>query len=126
MLSKSDLNKIRTIIQEETRTIVQEELKAALTIEIQYEKFDKDKGMKEALTKKFHLSVWLADQFPYLTGALRGMQEDTNKANNKMRNTAENVKKLTDIMIQAESSLKCISALSDKIKEVPQIEDISA
>ncbi len=118
MLSKKDYDQIRTIIQEE--------LKSALTIEIQYEKFNKDKGMNELIKKEFHLSVWLADQFPYLVGALRGMQEDVNKSNNRMCDTAGAVKLLTDIMIQTESSLKCISALSDKIKEVPQIEDISA
>ena len=115
MLTKKDLEKIRKIIQEE--------LKAALTIEIQYEKTDKEKGLRESITKEFHLPVWLADQFPHLTGALRGMQEDCNKANNKMINTAENVKQLTEIMIQAENSMKCIAAISDQIKEISQ-EDI--
>ena len=59
---------------------------------------------------------WLVDLQPYLIGALRGMQEDTNKANNRMIGTASNVKALTGIMMQAENSLKCIAAISDKIK----------
>jgi len=118
MLTKKDLTQIRTIIQEE--------LKAAFTVEIQYEKFDKDKGIKELKTEKHFLPEWLVDLQPYLIGALRGMQEDTNKANNKMINTADNVKQLTGIMIQAEDSLKCIAAISDKTKEVVQIENIPA
>ena len=49
MLSKKDLNEIRTIIQEE--------LKAALTIEVQYEKFNKDKGAKELKIEKHFLPI---------------------------------------------------------------------
>jgi hypothetical protein len=115
MLSKKDLKQIRTIIQEE--------LKAAFTVEIQYEKYDKDKGMKELKTEKHFLPEWLVDLQPHLIGALRGMQEDTNKANNKMINTADNVNKMTEIMLLAENSMKCIAALSDKTKEVIQIEN---
>jgi len=114
MLSKKDLEQIRTIIQEE--------LKAAFTVEIQYEKYDKEKGMKELKTEKWFLPEWLVDLQPHLIGALRGMQEDTNKANNRMKNTADNVNKMTEIMLLAENSMKCIAALSDKTKEVLQIE----
>jgi len=114
MLSKKDLDQIRTIIQEE--------LKDALTIEIKYEKFDKEKGMKELITKKFHLPVWLADQFPHLTGALRGMQADTNKANNRMIDTAVNVQMFNQIMLDNENALKCIASISDKVKQIPQEE----
>ena len=115
MLSKKDYDQIRTIIQEE--------LKAALTIEVQYEKFDKDKGVKELKTEKHFLPAWLVDLQPYLIGALRGMQEDVNKCNNKSIGIIDNVKVLSQIMIDNENALKCISAMSDKIKEVPQ-EDI--
>ena len=115
MLSKKDLTQIRTIIQEE--------LKAAFTVEIQYEKYDKDKGIKELKTEKWFLPEWLVDLQPHLIGALRGMQEDTNKCNNKSIGIIDNVKLLTNIMIQAENSLKCISAMSDKMKQIPK-EDI--
>jgi len=120
MLSKKDLEQIRTIIQEE--------LKAAFTVEIQYEKFDKDKGIKELKTEKHFLPEWLVDFQPHLIGALRGMQEDSNKANNKMIGTAANVKALTKIMLQAENSMKCIAAISDQIKgpeEIKKIESIN-
>ena len=115
MLSKKDLSNIRTIIQEE--------LKDALTIGIKHDKFDKNTGIKEVIIKEFHLTVWLADQFPYLVGALRGMQSDTNKANNRMISTADSVKALNKIMIDNENALKCIAALNDKVKEIDQ-EDI--
>jgi len=108
MLSKKDLDQIRTIIQEE--------LKAALTIEVQYEKYDKEKGMKELKTEKHFLPEWLVDLQPYLIGALRGMQEDCNKVNNKTLDIVDNVRQLSGIMLQAEDSLKCISAISDKDK----------
>lgn len=114
MLSRKDLDQIRIIVQEE--------LKAALTIEIQYEKTDKEKGLRELITKEFHLPVWLADQFPHLTGALRGMQEDCNKVNNKSMDIIDNVKALSQIMIDNENVLKCLASISDKTKEVPQIE----
>ncbi len=115
MLSKKDLIQIRTIIQEE--------LKAALTIEIQYEKFDKNKGMKELIVKEFHLSVWLAEQFPNLVGALRGMQADTGKTNNRILTIIDNLKIINKTMLDSEKSFKVIASMSDKVKEIQQ-EDI--
>ena len=76
MLSKKDLESIRTIIQEE--------LKEALTCEVQYEKFDKERGMKELKTEKWFLPEWLMYHQPELIGAIRGMQADVGKTNNRI------------------------------------------
>jgi len=115
MLSKKDLQQIRSIISEEINN--------ALSIEIQYEKFDKEKGMKELIKKKFHLSVWLAEQFPDLVGALRGMQEDVNKSNNKITHVTDNLKIINKILIDNQNAFNCIAKISDRVKEIPQ-EDI--
>ncbi len=115
MLSKKDLKEIRTIVQEE--------LKEALTIKIQYEKYNKEKGMKELMVKDFHLSVWLAEQFPDLVGALRGMQKDTGKTNNRILTITDNLKIVNKTLLDSEKSFKVIAAIGDKIKEIQQ-EDI--
>ena len=110
MLSKKDLDQIRIIIQEE--------LKAAFTIEIQYEKYDKEKGMKELKIEERFLPEWLVDLQPYLIGALRGMQEDCNKVNNKSIGIIDNIKALSQIMIDNENVLKCLASISDRTKEI--------
>ncbi len=117
MLSKKDLEQIRTIIQEE--------LKEALTVEVQYEKFDKIKGMKELKIEKHFMPAWIMDWQPHLIGALRGLQEDANKTNNKMVKTSEVVDKLKNIMLQTEDSLKCLATFSDRIKEIEHIESVA-
>lgn len=119
MLSKKDLDNIRTIIQEE--------LKEALTIEVQMEKFDKERGMKELKTEKRFLPEWLVYLQPELIGVLQGLQVDIGKARNKMIGTAENVGLLIQIISQSEQFLdyKFVPDTVEKIakEEVALIEN---
>lgn len=123
MLSKNDKKWIKETIQQ----IIQQELKEALTIEIQYEKFDKKRGIKELKTEKHFLPEWLAYYQPELIGAIQGMQVDIGKARNKMIGTAENVRLLIEIISQAEQFLdyKFVPGTVKEIikEEVAQIEN---
>lgn len=119
MLSKKDLDNIRTIIQEE--------LKEALTIEVQLERFDKERGIKELKWEKRFLPEWLAHYQPELIGVLQGLQVDMGKARNKMIGTAENVGLLIQIISQSEQFLnyKFVPGTVEKIvkEEVALIEN---
>lgn len=60
----------------------------------------------------------ILQMLPYHEGALRGMQEDVNKNNNKINDLDEKIKFIGNILIQTENSLKCLASISDNIKKV--------
>ena len=86
--------------------IIEQKITNALTVEVQYECFNKEKGFMERKCQNEYLPVWWVKYLPDFMGALRGMQEDTNKANNKMISTTEGINGIADILINMEKGVK--------------------
>ena len=97
---------------------IERKIQEALTVEVQYERFDKEKGMKELKVEKEYLPVWWVEYLPGFLGATRGLQEDINKNNNKISKMDTKVSSIGNIFIQLEDSLRCIAALSDHVKQL--------
>ena len=78
MLSKKD--------KEEIRAIIQEELKAALVRTVTIERGPRQQGDPEKVVRDEQWNVldFFAAYAPKIEAALRGMQEDVDKASNKV------------------------------------------
>lgn len=103
--------------------LIKQAVTEALTVEVTMEKVKDDKtglplAVKETTTKDVFLPSMLVELFPFYESAIRGMQEDLNKNNNKINNLEDKIKSVGNIMIQTENSLKCIAAMSDHIKQI--------
>lgn len=126
-------SKDKTWLENTIRNVVQE----CLTVKVKYEKRRDDKTGKplavpELIEQDEYLPSWWIQYLPHYEAAMRGVQETQDKqANTILKLTSEieslqqGMKAIGDIVFQAENSLKCISAISDKIKEVPKIESIN-
>lgn len=111
MLSKSDKKWIKETIYE------------ALTCEVQYEKFDKERGFKEVKNEKVFLPEWWVRYLPEFLGSMRGLQEDTNKANNKMMDTQEGLKAMSNILLGIEKGVTKFIKLGNQLsKRIDHIE----
>ena len=106
MLSKSDLNKIREIIREE--------LKEAFTME---KKRDEKTGQPLAVPEIKKIKVWLPEEWarhiPYFEGALRGMQETSDKAKNNSIKAFHGVAAIAQILRAIEKPIKKIASRGD-------------
>jgi hypothetical protein len=116
MLSKKD----KEFLIREIRSAVKEEL----TVEIEMEKNrDERTGQKLAKSEKFIEKVFLPSMIlqmlPYHEGALRGMQEDISKNNCEMAGFQKKFVAMAELILATEKSLKCIAALSDRVKQIP-------
>lgn len=116
MLSKKDLDQIRNIVQEElTNYLIR-------TVEVEKGPRKQGDPEKSVEIQTINALDWIIHYMPLIEGALRGVQEDTNRANSKMINTSETVEALSAIMLQTEQSLKTISFISDGMKQINNIE----
>jgi len=102
---------------------IREAVIGALTVEWTVEKVrDEKTGQPLAVTEKKTEEVFIPSVFlqmlPYHEGALRGMQEDLNKNNNKINDMDNKLSSVGNILIQTENSLRCIAAMSDHIKSL--------
>lgn len=102
---------------------IKEAVIEALTVEMTIEKVRDEKtgqplAVKQVKTEKTFLPSFLAQILPYYEGALRGMQKDVEKNNNKIIGVDEKIQAVGDILIQTENSLKALAALSDHIKQL--------
>ncbi len=115
MLSIADKNRIRSIVQQE--------LKEALTCEVQYEKFDKERGFKEVKNEKVFLPEWWVRYLPEFLGAMRGLQSDTNKANNRMMDTQKGLEAIAHVLIGIEKGVTKFIKLGNQLsKRIDNIE----
>ena len=119
MLSKNDLNKIRGIIREE--------LKEAFTIEMVMEKKrDEKTGQPLAVPDIKKIKVWLPEEWarhiPYFEGALRGMQETSDKAKNNSIKAFQGVCAIAQILRTIEEPIKQIALKKNDPPEAELIE----
>lgn len=110
MLTRKDKEWIRQMIREEFK----EALYREVTIERNMEGGRLEKSNENLLDV---LASWI----PKTEGALRGMQEDTDKANNKMIEGSAGIRAVADILISMETGvnqfLQVAQALSGKLDE---------
>ena len=112
MLSKSDKQWLEKTIREVVTEV--------LTVEVQMERFNKEKGMKEfKIEKLFMPNAWV-EYLPDHIGAIRGMQKDVNKSNNRALETKEIMRNMAGVILNLTESLRTIAEYSDNIKSLPK------
>ncbi len=115
MLSSKDKQWIKTTIAE----VVVDALTVEWTIEkVRDEKTGQPLAVPEKITEKVFIPSAFLQILPYHEGALRGMQADVSKNNNKINDMDNKLSSVGNILIQTEKSLKCIAALSDHVKSL--------
>ena len=114
MLTKADKEFITKTIHE------------ALTVNIQYERFNKERGLKELKTEDVFLPNFWVQYLPEFMGALRGMQETTDHTKNRACETKEAVAALGGIMLQFEEGIKSVVKFADWSKQKQLAEGIEA
>jgi hypothetical protein len=87
MLTKKDLDKIRTVVRDE------------LTIkEVTVERINKETGATELKTVDLYLPEWIAAELPHLSGALRGVQETSDNVKNNFGKLARAVRVSMEVL----------------------------
>lgn len=101
------------------REIIREELKAALVRMVTVERGPRQQGDPEKVIKEeeWNLLDFMAAYLPKIEGALRGMQEDTDKTKNRVAESVQRLEAIGSILLGMESAAKALAALSDEIKE---------
>jgi len=118
MLSKND----KKWIEETIRTVVED----CLTVEITMEKRRDEKtgqplAVPEITKTNEYIPVYWAKHLGYFEGALRGLQEQVTL---ETASQAERLGSITNLLINFENSLKCVAAISDKMKQIePYIDE---
>lgn len=98
--------------------IIERKIQDALTVEVQYEKFDKERGLTERKTENVYLPVWWVQYLPEFMGAFRGLQEDTNKASNKMIDTQKGLQAMADVLMNIEHGVKQFIEMGNKMEQI--------
>jgi hypothetical protein len=99
---------------------IQKEIRSALTIQVQLERNTDEKGRPLPRTEFKIEDIYLPDHWseflPKFAGALRGMQETIDKADNKR---LKQITAISNVLFGVEDSLKALAAVSDHIKTLP-------
>ena len=110
-------NKDKQWIKEAIKEVVVDSLTVEWTIEkVRDEKTGQPLAVPERITEKVFIPSAFLQILPYHEGALRGVQEDMNKNNNKINDMNNKLSSVGNILLQTENSLKCIAAMSDHLK----------
>ena len=117
MLSKNDKKDIRALFAEE--------FSKAMTVKIKYEKGPRKQGDPEKVEveEEWNILAWLAQYIPYLEGAMRGMQSDTNKVTNQTVKMLEGVRAMSEILIEAEKGFKSLGEFNNAMKLLGPVPD---
>ncbi len=118
MLSKTD--------REDIREIIREELKTALFTTITVERGPEKNGDPEKVVKEEEWNVlhFLAAYLPQIQGALRGMQEDTNKANNRSIEGSGKFQALGELLIGLEESVTIMARFAQALNQSGLLENM--
>lgn len=118
-MRQKDEQRIREIIREELRGVIQEELNAALTRDITIRKAPPDSEPYNE-TERWNVLDFMAGYLPHIQGALLGMQEDTNKANNKADNNAAKLQALGQTLAGMEQAAMSLVELRDSVRQITE------
>ncbi len=120
MLTKKDKAAIRQIIQEE--------LKDAFFRKITIERCPRGPGDPEKVIKEedWNILDFLLGYIPKIEGALRGMQEDIDRAKNNIAGNNKRLEAIGNVLIGMEQAAKTIAMISDEVKKaLPKTELIA-
>ncbi len=112
MLNKKDKHEIRKIFHEE--------LKAALFRTITIEHGPEKQGDPEKVIKEeeVHVLDFLAVYLPKIEGALRGVQEDVDKAKNRVSEYNQKLDIVGQTLIGMETAARTMAALAERAREL--------
>jgi hypothetical protein len=113
-MKQRDKDEIREIVRE----VVREELRAALHREIDVVKAGRQQGEPESVTVRESWNVldFLAYYLPHLEGALRGVQEDVDRAKNDVAGNTAKLQAVGDTLVSLHGSARQIVALSESMR----------
>jgi len=111
MLSRGDKNWIKKTIQEE--------FKEALLWKITVDKGIRKPGDLERHyeTEDVNVLAFLAKYLPFVEGALRGVQEDTDNTNNKILDLPQKIETIANVLIDSESTLVKLSSFVKMLED---------
>jgi hypothetical protein len=119
-----EAEELRKIIREEIQT----ELRNALYRDIKVIKSPRpgedppEEGKEVFEPKNVNVLEWFTSYLPHIEGALRGMQKDIGRVNNKIfKDLTPAIEAIKNIFLQHEKDLKEISELATKLKPVLEI-----
>jgi hypothetical protein len=100
------------------RQIIQEELKEALFRTITIERGPRQQGDPEKVVKEetWHVLDFLAAYMPKIEAALRGMQEDVDRAANSAARQEDRVAAIGQVLLGIETAAKRLAAFSDYVR----------
>lgn len=104
---------------------IQECIKEALTVRVKMEKRrDLKTGQPlatpELVEEDVFLPVFWVQYLPYFEGAIRGVQEATDKAKNNSKIAAETVNHMANIMISYENVIKALPAAVGRLNALAE------
>lgn len=117
--------RLREMIKTEVREVLQEELRDLVMREIEVEKGPRKQGdpdVKRVVKEEWNVIDYMAGYIPYLEGALRGVQEDTDAAKNASAKALEGIKAVAGILETTHRSIMAISNLAVGLKQLPDLE----
>lgn len=118
-MKQKDEQRIREIIREELWEVVQKELSVALTRDITVHKAPPNSEPYNE-TERWNVLDFMAGYLPHIQGALLGVQEDVNKANNKTDENATKLQALSQTLIGMEQAAMSLIQLRDEVKQITE------
>ena len=102
------------------RDIVRQELESALCREITVERGPRKNGDPEKTLDMVRGSVldFLAEYLPRIEGALRGLQADINRTNNRVTGQVKKIDLLGQTLVDLEQPIRQISGFSDELRRL--------
>jgi hypothetical protein len=115
----------------EIKEAVKQAVNEALTAEIQWEKVrDEETGVplkhREHRSEEVFLPAFFCQMLPFYEQAIRGLQEDCGKANNRSLETAAKVDALGQTLISMEESVKTMARFTLALKRTGLLRQLQA
>jgi hypothetical protein len=112
------------MLSRKDKEFIREAIKEALTLEVDYEKVRDERtgqplAKPERIKREIYIPAWIIEYLPYTEGALRGLQETVDKADNRRLNQYDTI---VNVLLTAENTLKTLAACSDKLKSLEHTE----
>ncbi len=116
---------LREVIRTEVKEVLQKELRDLVMREIEVEKGPRKQGdpeVKRIVKEDWNVIDYMAGYIPYLEGALRGVQADTDSAKNTSAKALEGIKAMAEILETTHKSITAIANFADDLRQLPDLE----
>ena len=114
------------------RRMIRHEFRLALFREIDVEEAARpgeDPPREGRVAKKIRVNVleWFTSYLPYIEGALRGMQSDVGKVNDKIfKQLTPGVATIAELLIANEGNMQLIAKFVDNVKQLAEAKKIES